>query len=430
MELVKCSENIEFSYQNPRISEWRNRLIGQIAVAMQNMFFDVSQIKKTHREAEKHLQQKFYSLIFLLITVATLLLVASFFWIYRSLINPIIQLQKGAEIIGAGNLNYQIQLSGHDEISELSRSFNAMTEKLSLYLAELEKEIKKRIETEEKMLELNKDLEKAVQDEIDKRGKHEQVLLQQSKLAAMGEMMSAIAHHWRQPLNVINLINFNILSAFHEGELDEAYLEKAVDDSKKQVLYLSKTIDNFRNYYKPSNVKTEFDIKDAAAEAFNLLSSELQINYIDYSLSCHIHNKTFYNYSYNQCCNEMKATLYKNEFIQVLMNLIYNARDAILKKREAGLLGIQHGSIDIGFYKLKNNRLRIVVEDNGGGIPEDIMDRIFEPYFTTKFQSQGAGIGLYMTKLLIEKNMNGVIYAQNIEEGAQLIIEFDQEQSR
>jgi PAS domain S-box-containing protein len=271
--------------------------------------------------------------------------------------------------------------------------------------------------------ELTKSLEQRVESEIEKRRQQEQMLIQQSKLAAMGEMISAIAHQWRQPLNAAGLIIQNIKDAYEYGELDRAYLERAVENSMSQIQFMSKTIDDFRKFFRPDKEKKDFDAKQAAGEVLSMLSSELKASNISYRIVCHVHNKTFEDFSEIIPCGETTIHGHQNELKQVFLNLINNAKDAIIEKREKGLGDPEEkGTIAFDFEK-SGEKVIIRILDNAGGIPEDIMDRVFEPYFTTKEQGKGTGIGLYMSKVIIENNMSGKLTVRNINGGAEFKIE-------
>jgi signal transduction histidine kinase len=278
-------------------------------------------------------------------------------------------------------------------------------------------------EKEESLKELNKSLESMVEGEIEKRRQHEHMLIQQSKLAAMGEMISAIAHQWRQPLNAVGLIIQNIKDAYEYGELDKKYLDKSVETSMNQIQFMSKTIDDFRNFFRPDKEKIPFDVKQTAGEVLAMFSSQLKANNISYRVVCHAHDRTFEDFTEIISCGEMTLIGYQNEFKQAFLNLITNAKDAIIERRQSGDMDIEEkGVISFDFEK-SGEKIIIRITDNGGGIPEDIIDRVFEPYFTTKEQGRGTGIGLYMSKVIIENNMGGSLTVKNINGGAEFRIE-------
>ncbi|MBF0554463.1 MAG: PAS domain-containing protein [Nitrospirae bacterium] len=256
---------------------------------------------------------------------------------------------------------------------------------------------------------LNRELEKRVVAEIEKRAVQEQVLLHKSRLAAMGEMIGAIAHQWRQPLTTVGMLMQEIRDSYNFGELTKEHMEKIIADGMGQVLYMSRTIDDFRNFYTPSKEKQTFNLVVAIKETISVVASQLKNNFIDHTISC-IGRDDLY------------MTSYKAEFMQVILNIASNAKSAIIGARRSGLLNENEGQITITIMS-DGNRAKILIKDNGGGIPSRIKDRIFEPYFTTKNEEKGMGIGLYMSKIIIERNMEGELYSENIDNGAIFTIE-------
>lgn len=261
-------------------------------------------------------------------------------------------------------------------------------------------------------------LEQRVKDEVDLRLKNEQFLIQQAKLAAMGEMLGAIAHQWRQPLNALGLCVQNIRDAYLHHDLNRAYLDTTVHKSMDQIKYMSKTIDDFRNFFAPDKEKRLFDSMSAAGDVLSLFGAQLTANDISFRLTCHTHKKTFYAAEDIIVCPEKSILGYQNEFEHVILNLISNAKDAIIARRETDRNVLSApGLITFDFYNRDNNVV-IEVGDNGTGIPASIMPRIFEPYFTMKEQSKGTGIGLYMSKIIIEDHMKGSLTVENGPDGA------------
>ena len=254
--------------------------------------------------------------------------------------------------------------------------------------------------------ELNKSLDifkKEIEIEVNKNLQKDKMIYQQAKMAAMGEMIGNIAHQWRQPLNALN-INIEMLEYdYQDGLLNEESIVKFINKNTKTIHYLSKTIDDFRNFYKSDKIKSNFSLKNCIEEVLNITSSLLETNYI-------ILTVTGSDVLIYGCQNELK---------QVFINLINNAKDALIFSMDNGK--IKNGKINIEIRKTKGNLL-IIISDNGGGVPEDIKDKIFNPYFTTKFQSQGTGLGLYMSKMIIENNMKGKLRLENSEIGAKFII--------
>lgn len=272
----------------------------------------------------------------------------------------------------------------------------------------LEMEIAERRKAEEQLRDMNVHLERRVNEEIESRRRHEQLLIQQSKLAAMGEMIGAIAHQWRQPLNAIGLMIQNLQDAHTFGELDREYIEKFISDGMFQIEFMSRTIDDFRNFFRPTKEKEVFDVMKAVEEVLNILRAQLSGNFVRTGFKRELRSPIF-------------VSGYPNEFKQVLLNLINNSKDAILGEREKGRLENNEGEILVSVHE-EGGKSVISILDNGGGIPENIIDRIFEPYYTTKDPGKGTGIGLYMSKTIIENNMGGSLKARNTGGGAEFTV--------
>ncbi len=260
-----------------------------------------------------------------------------------------------------------------------------------------------RVDTHLKLKILNDSLKSEVEREIAKREHQEQILIQQSRLAAMGEMISAIAHQWRQPLNVIGLVIQNARLIYNRGKMDSDGFDKIVEKIMLQVNYMSKTIDDFRNFFKPNKLKDLFNPKDSILEVFNIVSAQLKHHYIEIKLKCDSFDNSIYGY--------------ESEFKQVLLNIINNAKDSIIEKQKTQNYV---GEIVVELIQ-KNEEIIITIIDNGIGISDEVLKHIFEPYFSTK-DASGTGIGLYMSKIIIEEHMQGKIIAKNLENGAEFIV--------
>ncbi len=290
-------------------------------------------------------------------------------------------------------------------IATLHNEISAWNEKLQVEVD------RKTIQLSEKNLELNnlnRNLDERVRVAVENLRQQEYMLIQQSKMAAMGEMIGLIAHQWRQPLNAIGLNVQDLRDAYACGELNDKYMERAVDITMNQVSFMSKTIDDFRNFFMPSKKKVRFNVKSAVEELTSMIVQIFKNNDIDVSIKA-----------------ERDTTLftegYPNEFKHVILNILNNSRDAITSKRDTGTTPIQ-GQIEINIgNNREGDKIIISMRDNGGGIPEHIIDKIFEPYYTTKGK-EGTGIGLYMSKTIIETNMGGTLTVRNADGGAELLI--------
>jgi signal transduction histidine kinase len=244
-------------------------------------------------------------------------------------------------------------------------------------------------------------LKKEIEKQVKQLREKDEILIAQSRHAAMGEMIGNIAHQWRQPLNMLSLKKTLLVDYYYDGDLSDDLVEEYDNKVDEIVQYMSKTIDDFRNFFSPKKVKEPFGLKKALDDSLNIVMASLKNNYIKLDM-----------YIEDDC----EIYGYKNEFQQVVLNIINNAKDAIITAKSEKHL-IDDGQIIIVVKYLKDE-VFIDITDNAGGIPSDIINKIFDPYFTTKFQSQGTGIGLYMSKMIIEKNMNGRLTARNSDHGA------------
>jgi len=247
----------------------------------------------------------------------------------------------------------------------------------------------------------------------------QQLLLQQSKMTALGEMISAIAHQWRQPLNALGIMIQDVKIAKKFGELTDEYVQNFNDTAMVQIKTMSKTIDDFRNFFKPDTVKDSFALIGATLDVVSLIGPQLEHHDINVNV-----------YSPLDIDEPGEALIYgyPSEFKQLILNMLSNSKDAIVEKKEQNGEFDAFINVEIGVAKDENKRYAFVrIIDNGTGFMEDVLPRIFEPYFTTKEQGKGTGVGLYMTKMIIEQNMNGTIMASNAKDGgAVLEIRFEE----
>jgi PAS domain S-box-containing protein len=245
--------------------------------------------------------------------------------------------------------------------------------------------------------------------DISKRVNAEQQLRQAQKMAAMGEMLGAIAHQWRQPLNTLSTYIASLQSAYFNNLISRNFVDTLVAGADAQIQFMSKTIDDFRHFFRPSKNKEAFDVARAVANAIKLLEPTLKQN--DVGLAMQI----------DEAGQPFVVKGFPSEFMHVVVNILANARDAIVERRS------QEPAADRGLIQvdIRGNRetVQVQVRDNGGGIPRHLLGQIFTPYFTTKGTTTGTGMGLYMAKMIVEKEMNGQLSANNMEQGgAQMTI--------
>ncbi len=257
------------------------------------------------------------------------------------------------------------------------------------------------IRRKEEIKQLNSSLESRIRQEVEKNRQKDHMMYQQSRLASMGEMIGNIAHQWRQPLNIMALVMQDIYISDQLGSLTSKKIADSYEKSNNLLQYMSQTIDDFRNFFKHSDSKEEFSLKDAVDSVCALVSTNLNHNNIE----CNINIK-----------QDSLILGCSNEFKQVLVNIMNNAQEAIQSN------GGEEKLINIIVQRKGSNAL-VKISDNGGGISQDIIAKVYDPYFTTKNQTQGTGLGLYMSKQIIENIMCGSLSVKNKAKGAEFTIE-------
>jgi len=357
-------------------------------------------------EYNKNIQRIYNN--FLYITLVSFIFSVFFTYLFAKwLVKPILTLTQKTKDIAHGHYEEIPSTSRGDEIYELTHNFNLMVKYLKRTQEEVEKsknelETKVKIRTKE-LNELNKSLDRKVQDEVIRRQKQERYLQEQSKMAQMGEMLNNIAHQWRQPLSVITTVTSAVklkkdLNLLKDNEFDENY--KLVMENAN---YLTKTIDTFSKYTEDTYNVEHVSLNDVIKDLLVLNSDILKKNFIKVNLDLP---------SYNTNIETIP-----NSLSHVLFNILINANNALSSKNKS-----YEKVININLFK-ENNRYFINIEDNAGGINKKIIDKIFEPYFTTKYNSKGVGMGLYLSYDIVVNQLNGKISAKNSEKGAIFSIE-------
>ena len=241
--------------------------------------------------------------------------------------------------------------------------------------------------------DLNENLEQKIVIEVEKNKKNQKQLFKSEKMASMGEMIGNIAHQWRQPLSVISTASTGMKMQKEFGSLSDEQFNKNCDMINDHAQYLSKTIDDFRNFIKGDREKTLFSLKDDIESFLHLIEGSSKRHNINIILDLQ---------------ENIQIDGYENELIQCLINIFNNAKDVLKEKNNQDNRFIFISAIQ------ENNRVTIKIKDNAGGIPEAIINKVFEPYFTTKHKSQGTGLGLHMTYNLIVDGMGGTIEVDNV----------------
>ena len=331
---------------------------------------------------------------FLLISIVFI-----FIFIFSSIL--IIDITTSIKKIGQGLVSFSeyirgstskiepIEINSNDEFAQMAKIVNKNIQKTKEYL---DKKVQE--ETKKKTLllaEFNIELENQIDIALKENTKQLQLLQEQNKLAAMGEMIGAIAHQWRQPLNELGINIQNLEYDYIYEEIDEKFIKEFIEANYNTIQYMSHTIDDFKNFFRIDKMKSNFSVKETTNIVYTMISAQFDRYEIDVEISGD-------DFLYNG---------FQSEFQQVILNILNNAKDALLENQ------IKNPKINIKFESNK-----VFIQDNAGGIPLNIIDRIFEPYYTSKEQGKGTGIGLYMSKTIIEKNMNSKLEVKNINNGA------------
>ncbi len=322
--------------------------------------------------------------LFFLITFTT----AALIFLMKQLLRPLNNLTR--------LIKEKLQMMENDKFD------NSMDEisQLKLYFGRFSRIIEDKNKTLE---EFNKELQKKVDREVKKNQENQKHLMQQNKLAQMGEMISMIAHQWRQPLAAISSTTNTLLLKSMMGKYDKEFFNERLNNINTYSQHLSSTIDDFRYFFKKTKEKREISLSSICEDSLGIIQTSLKSKGIDIQK--------------NYQCNR-KLSTYPNELKQVVLNLLKNAEDVLMEKE------IKDKLIKIETLH-ENSKFIIRISDNAGGIPENIIDKIFEPYYSTKLEKEGTGLGLYMSKTIIEDHCHGRIYAQNDNGGAVFIIELE-----
>lgn len=248
----------------------------------------------------------------------------------------------------------------------------------------------------QELLKYNEHMAELVKIETDKNMQKDFILMQQSKMASMGDMIANIAHQWKQPLNAISTLNQFLILKYRQKKLDDKWIDKFNNDSSRVIMQMSDTIDDFTNFFKPNKEKKHFIINDSMNYVATLVEATLNLANIELQIS-----------EDDSCM----AFGYQSELQQVLINIINNAKDALLDNK------VENPTITMEL-SCEDRWCSIKISDNAGGISDNIIEKIFDPYFSTKDDDKGTGIGLYMSRLIIERYMYGSLTVHNDENGA------------
>jgi C4-dicarboxylate-specific signal transduction histidine kinase len=284
-----------------------------------------------------------------------------------------------------------------DNLTMLLKDYQRKSKRLDTIIKRSDKQEKQLMSLNEELNDYKERLEQKVQEEIKKREEKEKMLLQQSKLAAMGEMMDAVAHQWKQPINIINMQVDMIGYDYEDNLIDEKYIQEFQSQVSSQIEHMTNTLNEFRSFFRPNKSSSEFKIKQMINKVLLLVKDEFIKNKIEIIVRG----------------NDFSLVGIENEFKHLVLNIINNAKDAFNDNN------IQDRKIWIDLIK-NDNELRLEITDNAGGIPEHVINDIFKANVTTKAEGKGTGIGLYMSSQIASKH-NGNLSVVNTDNGAKFI---------
>ncbi len=266
-------------------------------------------------------------------------------------------------------------------------------------LEQLNRTLEERVALQTRRLyELNRHLEERVAEEVRKNEEKQKMLFLQSRMASLGQMMANIAHQWRQPLTELTLSLYNLKKAALQGEKQK--VESAYEDARALIRSMSNTIEDFVNFFNPGRPQSPFHLSETLDEAIRIVEKTLRKEAIEVRRTVE---------------EDAEVVGVPNELAQVVVNILQNSKDAFVQQ------GVEHRVIEVRLRR-EGDVAILEIEDNAGGIPPEALERIFEPYFTTKHASQGTGLGLFMSKMIVEKSFGGTIEVQNTERGARFTI--------
>ena len=335
------------------------------------------------------LLKSFYLIMITLISVFLI----TIFYFDEIILNPIKLILSNVKKVRNGDLQVRNNINRSDEIGNLSDAFDDMVSRLEAWVEQLDEKIRQKTKELQNMNEL---LEDKVHKEVLKNREKDKQMLQQFRLAQMGEMLSMIAHQWRQPLSAISTTTIGIRLTLNKiPEVVNYEIKERLTSIEEQVQYLSHTIDDFSDFFKPYKLKEHSTFMSIFEKSYQLIEFNFKNKNIEIIRNFKSHDT---------------INTYPNELIQTLINILKNAIDNFEIKN------VKNRIITVSTESDKNYCV-LTIRDNGGGVDENIIDSIFDPYFSTKSQKNGTGLGLYMSKMIVEEQCGGYLKATNFEDG-------------
>jgi len=285
-------------------------------------------------------------------------------------------------------------------IISLLNDYKRKSKRLDRIIKQSDKQQATLLELNEELDSYKNHLEQKVEEEIAKREEKEKMLEQQSKLAAMGEMMDAVAHQWKQPINLIKMKVDFLEYDFEDNLINKEYIKEFQANVFNQINHMNTTLEEFRSFFRPNKEVEEFNVKQMIEKVLFLIKDE----FIKNSIQISIHNK-----------NNFTLLGIENEFKHLILNVLNNSKDAFNENE------IKNRSIEITIIQDEISK-KIEILDNAGGIPVHVIDNIFKANVTTKEEGKGTGIGLYMSSQIAQKH-NGILSVENVEKGAKFTFE-------
>ena len=288
----------------------------------------------------------------------------------------------------------------NDTLHKLLKNYKRKSKRLDRIIKQSDRQQLQVMNLNDELNDYKNNLEEKVKQEIAKREEKEKMLFQQAKLASMGEMMDAIAHQWKQPLNVISAQVVNLMFRYQLNMLDEGCMEKFEQDISLQITHMTDTLNEFRSFFRPTTNLDDFDVKEMIDKVLFLVKDEFIKNNIEIIVNVK---------------QDFTIKGIENEFKHLIINIINNAKDAFIEN------DVENRQIDINILEVDGVK-KVEIIDNAGGIPDSIIDDIFKSNVTTKEEGKGTGIGLYMSSQIAEKH-NGVLKVENVQDGVKFIFE-------